>query len=287
MNFPMIKHAIKNKLFIGCEVSDHEFDNLPMCKGCALGKIVRRKFPKKATKRNLIFLEVVSFDIATITKPCSAGGHKYFIIFVDHMCNWKWVYCLQQRHHAMDAIKKFEKEAARASGCKIGTLRCDGEFDHKNAYREWCLEEGIRTEYSVPYSSAQNGKAERAIRTVVEAARTALVHSRMPKNWYWAVKWLVYTINRLPTKSNKDWVSPYHMRWGAPAQIQHLRPFGCEVVVCLQVPEELPRGHKFHQRGVDGYFLGYPGGIKSFTVMVRSTGRIVTRRNVIFNETAI
>jgi hypothetical protein len=55
---------------------------------------------------------------------------------------------------------------------------------------------------SCPYTSSQNGKAERIIRTINNAIRTLLIHASLPGR-YWAegLHIVVYLLNRLPTKT--------------------------------------------------------------------------------------
>jgi len=55
---------------------------------------------------------------------------------------------------------------------------------------------------SCPYTSQQNGKVERMIRTVNNVTRTLLFQASMPRS-YWAdaLATATYLINRLPTKT--------------------------------------------------------------------------------------
>ena len=55
-------------------------------------------------------------------------------------------------------------------------LRTDGAFD-SNAWEEYCKQHTIVHEFLAPYSSAQNGLAERAIRTTMDDVRTLLCDS--------------------------------------------------------------------------------------------------------------
>jgi hypothetical protein len=55
----------------------------------------------------------------------------------------------------------------------------------------------------LPYTSPQNGKAERALRTINDIIRTLLIHSSMPpKYWAEALRTATYLLNIRPTKSN-------------------------------------------------------------------------------------
>jgi histone deacetylase 1/2 len=89
---------------------------------------------------------------------------------------------------------------------------------------------GMRLRLSCPYTSAQNGKAERAIRTVNDVARTLLFQSSMPPS-YWAevVAAATYLVNVRPSQSI-NLAIPYHRLYNTYPDYSRLRVFGC---LCL------------------------------------------------------
>jgi histone deacetylase 1/2 len=66
-------------------------------------------------------------------------------------------------------------------GCTIKSVQCDNgrEFDN-SASRTFFLAHGTTLRMSCPYTSQQNGKAERMIRTVNNVTRTLLFQASMP-----------------------------------------------------------------------------------------------------------
>lgn len=66
----------------------------------------------------------------------------------------------------------------------IFKLRCDngGEYISHN-FAEFCKENGIIIDFTVPYTPQQNGKAERMNRTLVEKARSMISDVSMPKQF--------------------------------------------------------------------------------------------------------
>jgi len=68
--------------------------------------------------------------------------------------------------------------------------------------------EGIKSEFTAPYTPQQNGKAERKNRYLVEMARCMLIGADM-NNKYWgeAITTANYLQNRLPYKTSKT--TPY------------------------------------------------------------------------------
>lgn len=72
-------------------------------------------------------------------------------------------------------IEKFIKLSERETGNKIKCLRTDNGLKFVNSDIQKILEyHGIRHQRSVAYTPQQNGRAEREIRTLVEAARTMI-----------------------------------------------------------------------------------------------------------------
>jgi hypothetical protein len=80
---------------------------------------------------------------------------------------------------------------------------------------------------SCPYTSQQNGKAERLIRTVNNVTRTLLFQASMPPS-YWAdaLATATYLINRLPTKT-LNMSTPFFPLHGTLPSYHDLHAFGC------------------------------------------------------------
>jgi hypothetical protein len=66
----------------------------------------------------------------------------------------------------------------------------------------YVVEEGAVLRMSCPYTSPQNGKAERIIRSINNVIRTLLFQANLPGR-YWAegLHTATYLLNRLPTKT--------------------------------------------------------------------------------------
>jgi hypothetical protein len=80
---------------------------------------------------------------------------------------------------------------------------------------------------SYPYTSPQNGKAERIICTINNVIQTLLIQASLPKR-YWAegLHTAVYLLNRLPTKTISA-ACPHVALFGSTPSYEHLRIFGC------------------------------------------------------------
>jgi transposase InsO family protein len=82
---------------------------------------------------------------------------------------------------------------------EIKILRSDNGTKFKNiGVEEFLSEEGIKHEFSVPYTPQQNGVVERKNRTLIEAARTVLDEYKTLDNfWEEAINTACHAINRL------------------------------------------------------------------------------------------
>lgn len=82
---------------------------------------------------------------------------------------------------------------------KIKKMRSDNGTEFKNTgVEEFLGEEGIKHDFSVPYTPQQNGVVERKNRTLIEAARIMLDEYKTPDNfWTEAVNTACHAINRL------------------------------------------------------------------------------------------
>jgi hypothetical protein len=91
------------------------------------------------------------------------------------------------------------REAQNEFGLRIKKIRSDNEMEFKNSQIEGFLEdEGIKHEFSSPYTPQQNGVVERKNRTLLDMARTMLDEYKT-SDWFWAeaINTACYAINRI------------------------------------------------------------------------------------------
>lgn len=86
-------------------------------------------------------------------------------------------------------------------------------------------EEGIEHQISTAYTPEQNGKAEREMRTMTEAARTMLIAKNLPKYLRAeAINTAAHVINRTGNSQDQD-KSPYEVWFGNDIKIRYLKIF--------------------------------------------------------------
>jgi transposase InsO family protein len=96
-------------------------------------------------------------------------------------------------------LKKFLKRAQIEFDVKLKKIRSDNDTEFKNTQVEDFLdEEGIKHEFSAPYTSKQHGVGERKNRTLIEMEGTMLdEYKTSDQFWAEAVNTTVHATNRL------------------------------------------------------------------------------------------
>jgi transposase InsO family protein len=106
---------------------------------------------------------------------------------------------LQDKSETQGTLKRFLRRAQNEFELKVKKIRSDNESEFKNLQvEEFLEEEGIKHEFSAPYTPQQNGVVERKNRTLIDMARTMLGEYKTPE-WFWSevVNTACHAINRL------------------------------------------------------------------------------------------
>jgi histone deacetylase 1/2 len=131
-----------------------------------------------------------------------------------------------------------------------------------------------------PYTSSQNGKAERKIRSINNIIHTLLIHASLPPSfWKYALEMATYISNILPSKSI-NFQTPLYMLYNKHPSYSHLRVFGC---LCFPL---FPSStiHKLQPCSTPGVFLGYPSNHRGYKCLNITTNKIIICRHVLFDE---
>ena len=143
------------------------------------------------------------------------------------------------------------------------------------------LSKGITVQRTVPYAHQQNGKSERYIRTIEEGGQALLADAGLPMSfWLDAVLTRQYLVNRLPTSTLPDNLTPFEvLTMGKKPDLSHLRVWGCECFVAI--PGELrPKAGFKRFRAI---FVGYEDHRTGWRVRDLQ-GKYSFSNDVVFNE---
>jgi transposase InsO family protein len=117
-------------------------------------------------------LEILHMDLFVPITYISIGGNKYDLVIVDDYSSFTWVFFLKDKSETQEVLLK---RAQNEFDAKVKKIRSNNSTEFKNTQVEDFLdEEGIKHEFSAPYTPQQNRVAERKNRTLIEMARSAL-----------------------------------------------------------------------------------------------------------------
>jgi IS30 family transposase len=213
------------------------------------------------------------------------NGAKYCLIFtsIKFPQRYRFAYFLKTKDQTIHYLQLFllDMQAAGIQHNNIMLLKTDngGEFT-STAFEQLCVQNKIKHITTSPYNPHQNGIAERTNRTVFELAFAAMYNARTPSYlWPYAVKAAIHILNILPNSSLNMESSPYYQIHQQPANITHLRVFGCD---CYANIPETQRTH-FGLRAIKATFLGYDQP-QSLAYYVYYNKKVYKSGHVTFNE---
>ena len=256
-------------------------DNLRTCEDCLSGKMTRLPFPKG--QRAIDLLEVIHSDICGPINVKTQRGMMYFITFIDDYSRYGYVYLLSRKSDALEKFKEFKAEVENQLGRKIKVLRTDrgGEYT-SDLFKDYCTNQGIVHQYTLPYTPQQNGVAERRNRTLMDMVRSMLNHSELGTQfWGEALDTAVYVLNRIPSKSIK--LTPYELWTGRRPNFSNLRVWGSKAHV--RVPDQLRT--KLDPKTIKCNFIGYCDHSKGYRFVVHhddGTVGVIESRDAYFLE---
>ncbi|GKB30871.1 putative ribonuclease H-like domain-containing protein [Tanacetum coccineum] len=176
---------------------------------------------------------------------------KYCLVVTDDYSRFTWVFFLATKDETSGILKSFITEIENLVDKKVKIIYDNGtEFKNK-VMSEFYEKKGIKREFSVARTPQQNGVAERRNKTLIEAARTMLAHSKLPTTfWAEAVNIACYVQNR------------------------------CHVTI-LNTLDHLG---KFDGKFNDGFFVGYSLNCKAFRVYNIKTKKVEKSLHIRFLE---
>lgn len=239
------------------------------CLSCKESTMSRQRRGRKGETKITQPLQVVHADVAGQITPVGLGGEQYFLVVVDRFTRMTYVEVLLIGKRAEDALrlivarmhKDFPehrvKEIRVDNGLEFHTLK--NTPGYKDIIVPEIVEENVEFENihrgtTAPYSSFQNGVAERCIRSVCRKATTLLSSAGLPLI-YWpdAIRMAVYIMNFMPREDNGHRV-PFTFIETREFKLPHDElSFGC---LCTAHRNDINAGDKFSPRAVHGIYLG-------------------------------
>ncbi|GKC52995.1 putative ribonuclease H-like domain-containing protein [Tanacetum coccineum] len=207
INFKNMNKLVRGNLVRG--LPSKIFENDHSCVACQKGK--QHKASCKAKLVNSIRkpLHMLYMDLFGPTNVKSLMKTSYYLVVTDDFSRFSWVFFLATKDETSGILKTFIIEIENQLDHKVKVIRCDNGTEFKNS----------------------NGVTERRNRTLIEAARTMSVDSKLPTTfWAEAVNTACYVLNRvLVIKPHNK--TPYELILGRTPLIDFMKPFGYPVTI--------------------------------------------------------
>jgi transposase InsO family protein len=189
---------------------------------------------------------------------------------------------LQDKSETQGTLKRFLRRAQNEFELKVKKIRSDNGSEFKNLQvEEYLEEEGIKHEFSAPYTPQQNGVVERKNRTLIDMARTMLGEYKTSERfWSEAVNTACHAISRLYLHRILKKTS-YELLTGNKPNVSYFRVFGSKCYILVKKG----RHSKFAPKAVEGFLLGYDSNTKAYRVFNKSSGLVEVSSDVVFDET--
>ncbi|GJX63939.1 ribonuclease H-like domain-containing protein [Tanacetum coccineum] len=270
---------VKDNLVRGLPVK--RFKNDQTCVACLKGKQHKASYKSKIQNSITQPLFMLHMNLFGPTFVSSLMNKKYCLVVTDDYIRFTWVFFLASKDETSGILKNFITEIENLVDKKVKIIRCNNKIEFKNrVMNEFCEKKCIKREFSVARTPQQNGVAERRNRTLIEAARTMLVDSKLPTTfWAEAINTACYVHNRviIVKPHNK---TPYELFRGRTPSLSFMRPFGCHVTI-LNTLDHLG---KFDGKFDDGFFVGYSLTSNAFRVYNVRTRKVKENLHIRFLE---
>jgi hypothetical protein len=166
--------SLSRSSFIQCTGKKHDF-----CHACQLDKHTRLPFCSSSHRAEHTF-DLIHLDLWT-SPVVIVSGSKYYLVILDDCTHYLWTFPLKLKFDTFTTLSNFFAYVSTQFGRTVKAIQCDNgrEFDNSSTCI-FLLSHGTQLRLSCPYTSLQNGKAERIIRSVNNVIRTLLIHASLP-----------------------------------------------------------------------------------------------------------
>ncbi|CAI7912911.1 unnamed protein product [Closterium sp. NIES-53] len=183
-NYDSVKELANKRLAkgFGVTVGDNEKG---VCVACVEGKMARKPFGSRTSPLSKDPLALVHMDMCGPMRHASKGGARFLLVMLDDATRMCWTRLLKAKGDVTKAIQEWALEVCGDDKKRIKAIRTDGGGEFVNAeFEKWMKSKGIKHDVTTPYTPQHNGAAERLNRTLVEAVRSLLQHSKLGSEWW-------------------------------------------------------------------------------------------------------
>jgi hypothetical protein len=148
------------------------------------------------------------------------------------------IYMMKNRPELPQTYINFAKTIQTQFSKVTKVFRRDNAMEYRDSkLLSFLSEQGTLSEFLCPYTSQQNGRAERKHRHILDSVRAMLISAYCPERaWGEAALTDIHIINRLPSFVLGN-VSPFERLYLTTPDYKSLKVFGCACSVLLQPHE--------------------------------------------------
>jgi transposase InsO family protein len=226
-------------------------------------------------------LDLIHSDVCGPMIVASLNGYLYYVLFMDDHSQKTWIYFLKNKDGLLAKFQEFKAQVENLTQRKIKVLRSnnEGEYTSKD-FSNFCIEAGIKKEFTAPYNPQQNGVAERKNRTIIEATKAMIHDQSLPMTlWEEACMTSVYVQNGSPHQILKN-ITLEEAFTRVKLEIGHFRIFGCSIY--FRVPKE--KRSKLEPSGRKDTFVGYNESSKAYRIYIPGQRQIEISRDVFLKK---
>lgn len=251
------------------------------CGSCIIAKQPQRPFPSSDSRSDRVGRLLHMDTTGPYTPPLSVHGEKYLHLIMDDCSHFLFPAIIKLRPDCLDNVKFTVNSLERETGALVDTVRCDGAREFVlGTMGKWFHSKGIKVQQTAPYSHQQNGRIERQFRIIDDCSQAVMLESGLPSTYRkYAMLYVVWTRNRLPTSTLPAGVTPYEKLKGEKPDYSQAKIFGCYCYVMH--PKELRKKGSLHS--FKAIFVGYVENHKGW-LTVDLLGNEHYSREVEFNE---
>jgi transposase InsO family protein len=227
-------------------------------------------------------LEMLHMDLSGHVAYISIDGNKFGLVIVDDYSRFIWVFFLQGKNKTQEVLKKFLRRAQNEFDVKVKNIRSDNSTEFKNTQVEGFLdEEGIKHEFSAPYTPQQNGVAKKKNRTLIKMVRTIL-DGYKTSDWFWveAINMTCHTTNCLYLHKllKKTF---YEFLTDNKPNVSYFWVFGSKCYIL----QKRSKSSKFSPKTYEGVLLGYDSNSYTYRVFNVTIDCVEITCDTVFDET--
>jgi hypothetical protein len=252
-----------------------------VCEHCVIGKQSKTAVPKTREGERAKGIQEKVYSDITGPEDIYTGGKCYVINFVDNHSRKQWVYFLAKKSNAVKTFKAWEAKVGLSTGCHVKVYFTDNGGEYTSGeFEKYLNKQGVEHQVMAPYTSAQNGTAERSHRTMMLRGQAIWSESNFPPSLRAeCVQAAVYLKNHTPTWVLKN-ITPYEVWHGRKPNLSHLHELGCWAFVLIQNKSN----PKIYGQSTECILVGYSDNLKSYCCYNRKTGQIIVSDDVHFIE---